>query len=219
MHSTTRQATPRWVNKLLQGAALLVVANTAWVIGLYAWSAGIVQAPDANRPDAIAVLYSDFGPVLDRTARSLDQALALRTGFATPLFLCIGGNRHVSQERWGEAMAAYLLLRGVPEATIVRDTQSYDTRTNIRATLELARQHRLRNVTIVAHPAHAPRVLYHWRQAAGPTPVAIVWPLPAASPTASAGDFWLTAQHEALSWAGLLLPDAWEDRIIRWVRR
>ncbi len=81
------------------------------------------------------------------------------------------------------------------------------------------RRRELHLIAIVAHPAHAPRVLYHWRRHAKAETAVIVLPPPHRSTMASIADFWLTAQHEAFAWLGLLLPDAWEDRIIRSIRR
>lgn len=216
-----RNSTSPWQRRFARVAALacvIIALDTTWVIGLRIWAAAVSQTPQASNIDGIAVLYADFGPELDRTRRSLDGARALRVASGTPI-LCIGGNRQASGQRWGRAMTRYLQDQGVAPEAIIEDHASYDTRTNVRAILEILRSRELHSIAIVAHPAHAPRVLHHWHRHADAETAVIVLPPPPRSTTASIADFWLTAQHEALAWLGLLLPDAWEDRIIRSIRR
>lgn len=216
MPETTRG--PRWLKRIAVAALLFIVLDCVWVVALRIWAEVATTEATAASGDGIAVLYSDFGPELDRTTRSLERAIALRSGTNVPI-LCIGGNRQASAQRWGQAMTHYLREQAVAPEAIIAEQTSYDTRSNIRSLLEIARGRGLHSIVIVAHPAHAPRVRHHWAlQANGETAV-VVLPTPPKSTAASIADFWLTAQHEALAWVGLLLPDSWEDRIIRSIRR
>jgi uncharacterized SAM-binding protein YcdF (DUF218 family) len=205
--------------RLLRWLLVLLVLDATWVIGLYAWAQRCVQNSAHEPVDAVAVLYSDFGPSLTRTSRSLDHAAALFADHPSAIVFCIGGNRPRSGRHWGGLMRDYLVPRGIPADRVICDTTSFDTRTNVQSIARLAQDHAVRSMYVIAHPAHVPRVA-HYLNALLPTISAqILFPVSHGSPWAGRIDFILAAQHELLAWGAMLLPARLHETALVWLRR
>jgi len=198
---------------------LAACIDVLWLFTLFVWSMQFAHFSQSSRPDAIAVLYADFGPSLARTARSLDQATTLREIAPGAMILCIGGNRPLSGERWGHRMRDYLVARGIPSSAIVCDTTSFDTRTNILAIASLSAEHGFDAVHVIAHRPHAPRVAHYLREKVPTLTTSVILATAHPSTLAAMVDFVLAAQHEAIAWIAMLLPPKLHESILRWIRR
>lgn len=207
--------------RMVRWLLVLLALDAAWVSGLYAWAQWCVQstAPGSGPVHAVAVLYSDFGPSLTRTSRSLERAATLFSDNPGAIVFCIGGNRPRSGRHWGTLMRDYLVPRGVPIDKVTCDTTSFDTRTNVQSIARLAQDHAVKSIHVIAHPAHVPRVAHYLSTLPSTISAHVMLPISHASPWTGRIDFFLAAQHELLAWGAMLLPTRLHEAALIWLRR
>jgi uncharacterized SAM-binding protein YcdF (DUF218 family) len=136
------------------GAAMWVM----WVNGQIRWYAHQEQARPA---DAIAVFGAaeyDGRPSPVLRAR-LDHALELYQCGMAPLVITLGGGYEADENHSeGGVGAAYLMAHGVPEQSIIAETESEDTEQSVKRLEAIARENKLTSIIVVSDGTHLFRV-------------------------------------------------------------
>jgi len=146
---------PWWWMKRV--AMLLVVLYLA-VTYVEVWSAS--RADHRGSAEAILVMgaaqYNGVpSPVLK--AR-LDHALVLYRAGVAPLMIVTGGRQAGDRTTEASASAQYLIKRGVPDKSILREVQGRDTYESLRASQRFLAARGLSDVLLVTDGYHAARV-------------------------------------------------------------
>ena len=116
--------------------------------------------------DAILVLgakLGSHGEPLPLLRSRLDKAIEAYTlGLAPHIILC-GGNMGNGYTE-AEAMAAYLLQRGIGESALYLEPRSVSTRSNLQLSMPILQMLRAKNLLVITTSFHAARTRYHARQ-------------------------------------------------------
>ncbi len=88
----------------------------------------------------------------------LDHALALYEAGIAPVVLTLGGSAPGDTFSEGQVGQAYLMANGIPEKSIIAETQSRNTEEQARRIVAIARANSYRRIVIVSDPAHLFRV-------------------------------------------------------------
>ena len=107
--------------------------------------------------------------------RALHAARALHSGLTRHILVC--GGKAWQGVRETDALCAFLIEQGVPEAALEREAHSHSTRQNAHYAAELLLPRGLRRIWLVTCDFHMPRAV-HCFEGAG----FLVQPLPAPSP-------------------------------------
>ena len=107
--------------------------------------------------------------------RALHAARALHSGLTSHILVC--GGKAWQGVRETDALCAFLIEQGVPEAALERESHSHSTRQNAHYAAELLLPRGLRRIWLVTCDFHMPRAV-HCFEGAG----FLVQPLPAPSP-------------------------------------
>jgi uncharacterized SAM-binding protein YcdF (DUF218 family) len=148
-------------NRLLLGAAATLIAGAAaWVL----WVNGQIQdyagRDEARSADAIAVFGAaeyDGRPSPVLRAR-LDHALELYQRGLAPLVITLGGGDPADRHSEGGVGHDYLLAHGVPEASIIAETESDNTEQSAERLAVIARENNLRTIVVVSDGTHLFRI-------------------------------------------------------------
>ena len=154
-------------HRLLRLAVALVILAAVAYAGLFGYvliREGSVQktVPVADNYDAIIVLGAQVNP--DGTPNvqlswRLDTAYEAWQQKAVPVVVC-GAQGKDEPLPEAEAMAAYLINKGVPEQDILKDPDSFNTNQNLRnAAKLLGSMPDIKRVLIVTSDYHVPRAL------------------------------------------------------------
>ena len=137
---------------MLIGAVCWVV----WVNSQIAWYAHL----DESRPaDAIAIFGAaeyDGHPSPVLRAR-LDHGLALYEQGLAPLVITLGGSGDEDHTEGGVGHD-YLVAHGIPEARIIAETQSDNTRESAERLAVIARANHLQRIVVVSDGTHLFRI-------------------------------------------------------------
>ncbi len=135
-----------------------VCAALVWVGTIY--TLGSVNTADC-REDAVIVLGTGVKGTIpgDSLVARLDAALAYHAENPTARIAVSGGQGPQEDIPEADAMAAYLIARGVPDALIVREAGSTNTRENFALTKPLldAQLKAGYRVVIISNDFHLPR--------------------------------------------------------------
>lgn len=156
-----RRSLPATRSRILVWAAgTLVVGTAAWIL----WVSGQIRYyahKDESRPaDAIAVFGAaeyDGRPSPVLRAR-LDHALELYRRGLAPLVITLGGGDPADRHSEGGVGHDYLLAHGVPEESIVAETQSDNTEQSAERLATIARTNGLKNIVVVSDGTHLFRI-------------------------------------------------------------
>src|SRR5581483_11550211 len=147
--------------RLLARVALIIVigavAWTGWVYGQIRYYAG---RDEAQAADAIAVFGAaeyDGRPSPVLRAR-LDHALELYRRGLAPLVITLGGGDPTDRHSEGGVGHDYLLAHGVPEQSIIAETQSDNTEESAKRLAVIARANGLRSIVVVSDGTHLFRI-------------------------------------------------------------
>lgn len=195
----------RWRRLLLIAIGVAVLSELAGTAALALYWRRVSEGPTEERYATLAVLHADSPPALHRTRRALDRALELYREGRVGRILCIGGNRAAAGIRAGREMREYLIAGGVSQDDIRTETESFDTRTNVRAFAAALETSPVGRVAVVAYPAHQPRVRYYLRRNARTVDAALIAPRVAESPASITYEAWVGLNHEVVAWALTLL--------------
>lgn len=213
---------PRRARRWLQLAALLIVADLAFVAGVLVFTAHTLPPPLPAEPHAAAVLFFDdfagprggsgsgLGPdSLERVA----HAARLYDAQLVDIILCVGGRRAGRTETGAELMEAELVRRGVPSERVASDRASFDTVTNWRAAQTLLTEVGATRPLLIASPLHLLRIRRITGGVGTPAPAMTIAETLRQRPL----HLWLDVHREAVAWvAAALLPAATHER---WVQR
>ena len=150
--------------RLIIGLVILAAVAYAGLVGYVCIREGSVlkTVPAADNYDAIIVLGAQVNP--DGTPNvqlswRLDTAFEAWQQKAVPLVVC-GAQGKDEPLPEAEAMAVYLIGKGVPEQDILKDPDSFNTNQNLRnAAKLLSSMPDIRRVLIVTSDYHVPRAL------------------------------------------------------------
>lgn len=147
------------VRRILRGAALVVLVLVVYyLVSLYqVWSVG--RADQRGPVDAIVVMGAaqyDGRPSPQLAAR-LDHVLELWPEEVAPYVVVTGGNLPGDRFTEAEASAAYLVERGVPDASILSENEGSNSFESLEAAAALLDVRGLDEVVIVTDPYHALR--------------------------------------------------------------
>jgi uncharacterized SAM-binding protein YcdF (DUF218 family) len=146
----------RWPLRVAVLAAVAVLGYLA-ISWYQVWSTG--RSDQAQAVDAIVVMGAaqyDGEPSPQLAARLDHVAELWPQGFA-PLVVVTGGNRPGDRFTEAEASAAYLVERGVPDASILREDEGTTSYESLRGVADLLGERGLDDVLIVTDPYHALR--------------------------------------------------------------
>lgn len=141
---------------LLRGALIGALVGVAYVGVTYVQVRRDAGRDEARSVDAIIVLGAAQwdgrpSPVL---AARLDHALDLwKRGFA-PMIVVTGGKRPADRVTEATASADYLITRGVPDSSILREVQGASTYESLAATARFLKPQGWRRVLLVSDPYH-----------------------------------------------------------------
>jgi uncharacterized SAM-binding protein YcdF (DUF218 family) len=147
-----------WLRVLQAGFALFALSVVYYLISLYqVWSVG--RADQQQPVDAIVVMGAaqyDGRPSPQLAAR-LDHVVELWPEGLAPLVVVTGGNIPGDRFTEASASAAYLIERGVPDASILREDEGSNSFESLEATAAMLAERGLDEVLIVTDPYHALR--------------------------------------------------------------
>ena len=149
----------RWRRRLATSAAVLVLLAVAYY-GLTLYQVHATGRSDQSRPvDAIVVMGAaqyDGRPSPQLAAR-LDHAAQLWTAGLAGVVVVTGGNQPGDRFTESEASARYLIDRGVPADSILKETQGHSTYASLDTVATMLHQRGLFRVLLVTDPFHSLR--------------------------------------------------------------
>ena len=146
----------RWVLALV---VVAVFATAAWCRWVYVQIESYANQDQASPSDAIGVFGAaeyDGRPSPVYRAR-LDHALQLYKRGIAPLIITLGGAGGDDYSEGGVGRE-YLIGKGVPEQSIIAETQSRNTEESARRIAVIARTNGLRRLVIVSDGTHLFRI-------------------------------------------------------------
>ena len=154
---------PRLLRVIVRFAAAAVLIY-AGIIGYVCIREGSVtkSVPTAENYDAIIVLGAQVRPDGSPSVQlgwRLDAALEAYQQKAVPIVVC-GAKGKDEPMTEADAMTLYLTEKGIPESSILKDADSFNTNQNLRNAAALLRSiPDIRRVLIVTSDYHVPRSL------------------------------------------------------------
>ena len=163
MESMGREAKTKrrnWVLRFILVIAVLLLAGAlAWCRWVYVQIESYAHLDQAAPADAIGVLGAaeyDGRPSPVYRAR-LDHALVLYHRGIAPLIITLGGPGG-DQFTEGSVGAGYLISKGVPEQSIIAETESRNTEESARRIAVIARVNGLHRLVVVSDDTHMFRI-------------------------------------------------------------
>jgi len=154
-----RNARGRIVRWVLAVALPALVAAGAWCRWVYVQIESYAEQDQAAPSDAIAVFGAaeyDGRPSPVYRAR-LDRALQLYNHGIAPLVITLGGDGG-DEFTEGAVGRQYLIGKGVPEQSIIAETQSRNTEESAKRIAVIARANGLKRLVIVSDGTHLFRI-------------------------------------------------------------
>ena len=151
------------VFRLLLGVAFFLVLG--WVIWLSAQIQNYAHQDHVEHADAIAVFGAaeyDGRPSPVLHAR-LDHGLELYEQGIAPLIITLGGGQDAGTDKdepksEGGVGRTYLLAHGVPEQSLIAETQSSNTEQSVDRLVLIARENHLQRIVVVSDGTHLFRI-------------------------------------------------------------
>ncbi|MGA7885944.1 MAG: YdcF family protein [Acidobacteriaceae bacterium] len=161
-HAETGTVGKRAGSRLLLWAAGTVAVGTVmwvvWVNGQIQWYAHQDQARPADAVAVFGAAEYDGRPSPVLRARLSHGLDVYRRGLA-PLVITLGGGYEAdNQHSEGGVGAAWLIAHGVPEQSIVAETESYDTEESVQRLEAIARENKLKSIIVVSDGTHLFRI-------------------------------------------------------------
>lgn len=158
-HSHTAAPRIAWARWSLLVAALLITASCVWIGWVYLQIGYYASHDQAAPADAIGVFGAaeyDGHPSPVYRAR-LDHARRLYEHGIAPLIITLGGN---GGDQYSEGMVGreYLVSLGIPESSIIAETESRNTEESARRIAVIARVNNLHRLVIVSDGTHLFRI-------------------------------------------------------------
>lgn len=153
---------PATVRRLALWACATLLAGAAmWVVWVDGQIRRYAQEDQARPADAIAVFGAaeyDGRPSPVLRAR-LNHALDLYRRKLAPLVITLGGGYTADEQHSeGGVGAAYLMAQGVPEQSIIAETESFDTEESVERLEAIARENKLKSIIVVSDGTHLFRI-------------------------------------------------------------
>lgn len=199
--------------------ACFVVAN---IVGsILWWSAAAKRYPPIDVVQFCAEQQSPVGIVLFYTdddvfrASRLSTAAGVSKSCPRAFVFAVGGARPHLGYYGAEAMATQLEARAVDHSRILIDHQSFDTRGNVDAAINMARQTGASTLLLVSDQLHFARIDYLFRQR---DPRLILQHRPGTI-DASLAQIVYRANYEGAAWLAEFIPSALRSIVLSWLRR
>ena len=164
-----RRSRPKRRNWILRDALFLLLALAVGVLGWCGWvyaqieryagqdlAAQVVKGAPADAIGVFGAAEYDGRPSPVYRAR-LDHALELYHRGIAPLIITLGGNGG-DQYNEGAVGREYLMAMGIPESTIIAETESRNTEESALRIAVIARANGLRRLVIVSDGTHLFRI-------------------------------------------------------------
>lgn len=138
----------------------LVILSVLWIYGVERGIHYYATHDEAQPAGAIAVFGAaeyDGRPSPVLRAR-LDHALALYHEGLAPLVITLGGSEIGDAYSEGGVGRDYLIAHGVPETSIIAETESRDTQESVERLSAIAHKNHLDSLIVVSDGAHLFRV-------------------------------------------------------------
>ena len=149
----------RWRRRLAGGAAVVILlAVTYYGVTLYQVHA-TGRSDQARSVDAIVVMGAaqyDGRPSPQLAAR-LDHAAELWAAGLARVMVVTGGNQPGDRFTEADASAKYLIARGVPTGSILKESQGHSTYESLDTVATMLHQRGLFRVLVVTDPFHSLR--------------------------------------------------------------
>ena len=193
--------------------ALFVAADVSGTVGHY-WVVREGVRSDRLPTHRIAViLFSGFdadGKLDGETLRRIHHAVESVAQEDSCLILCCGGARPQSGRSGSLLMRDYLLERGYNPSSVVAETTSNSTRSNIRTAAAILGSSNVGEATLISSPIHLPRVRHTaTRESGGIAFDFTAYPLEHGKPPVNPATVYCQIHHEWVAWvAEAILPDA-----------
>ena len=139
---------------------LAVLGGALWTVWVYTQIRYYAMHDEARPADAIAIFGAaeyDGRPSPVLRAR-LDHALVLYQEKLAPLMIPLGGGDPTERTSEGGVGKEYLLAHGVPEAAIIAETHSRDTRESAARLSRIAAANHLQRILVVSDGTHLFRI-------------------------------------------------------------
>ncbi|MGZ4672505.1 MAG: YdcF family protein [Ilumatobacteraceae bacterium] len=149
----------RWLRRLAGSAAVVIVLALAYYgVTLYQVLA-TGRSDQARSVDAIVVMGAaqyDGRPSPQLAAR-LDHAAELWASGLAKVMVVTGGNQPGDRFTEAEASARYLIARGVPTSSILKESQGHSTYESLDTVATMLHQRGLFRILVVTDPFHSLR--------------------------------------------------------------
>lgn len=199
-----------WIALVLM--ALFMGADVSGTIAYY-WAVreGVRSDRLAAHKTAV-ILFSNFdanGKLDEETLRRIHHAVESLRQRDSLLIICCGGARPQTGQYGSLLMQDYLLEQGFEPSSIVAETNSNSTRSNIRSAAAVLESRRIAEATLISSPIHLPRVRHIASMATGTITFHYsAYPLDHGKPPANPATIYLQIHHEWAAWlVDVLLPD------------
>jgi uncharacterized SAM-binding protein YcdF (DUF218 family) len=144
----------------LWAAGFVLLGGALWVLWVDGQIRYYARRDEARPADAIAVFGAaeyDGRPSPVLRAR-LDHALELYKRGLAPLIITLGGGEEQDVHSEGGVGHDYLLAHGVPERSIIAETESDNTEQSAERLAVIARANGLRTIDVVSDGTHLFRI-------------------------------------------------------------
>jgi uncharacterized SAM-binding protein YcdF (DUF218 family) len=155
-----QQLPQQWIRRIFGGLlALAAVGAGCWVLWVYQQIDYYAKIDEARSADAIAVFGAaeyDGRPSPVLRAR-LEQGLLLYRRGLAPLIITLGGSGD-PQHSEGGVGHDFLVAQGVPESSIIAETQSRTTDASVRRLAAIAQANHIHSILAVSDGTHLFRI-------------------------------------------------------------
>lgn len=197
----------------------LITANVA--VSVLWWGGAVRQYPpidtalfcsEQRKPVGIVLFYADDDMFRSERLSATDNA-AQRCPKAR--IFAVGGARPHRHYFGAEAMAAWLEARGIERSRILIDHQSFDTRGNVDAAIDIAHRTDISTLILVSDPLHFGRIDYLFRRR---DPTLSLEHNPSGN-DASLARIVNRANYEGAAWLLEFVPSSLRMVVLSWLRR
>jgi uncharacterized SAM-binding protein YcdF (DUF218 family) len=172
----------------------------SWSVWIYLQIEKYAYADEAAPADLICVFgAAEYAGKPSPVLRArLDHALALYEHKIAPVVLTLGGSAPGDKYSEGEVGAAYLMANGVPQKSIIAETESRSTDEQVHHIVVIARTNGYKRLVIVSDPTH----LFRIREMFASEGLSVMTSPRQQIATVGSSSEWQQVWHEVLAYTG-----------------